>query len=59
MVSVNHWGTLDQGHYWGIIKDLNSGGWVTFNEKVVLTVPQHSLNNSASYILFTRKTKHC
>ena len=23
MMSVNHSGTLDQGHYWAVLKDLN------------------------------------
>ena len=55
MASINHSCTPDQGHYWAIIKDLNSGGWLSSNEKVVLTVPQHSLNNATSYILFYKK----
>ena len=25
MASINHSGTLDQGHYWAIVKDLSSG----------------------------------
>ena len=25
VVSINHSGTLDQGHYWAVVKDLNSG----------------------------------
>ena len=56
MASINHSGTLDQGHYWAIVKDLNSGDWLSCNDKVVLTVPQHSLNNTISYILFYKKS---
>ena len=52
MASINHPGALDQGHYWVVIKDLNSRGWLSFNDKVVLTVPQYSLNNSTSYTFF-------
>ena len=55
MASINHSGTLDQGHYWAVIKDLNSGEWLSCNDKVVLAVPLHSLNNSTSYILFYKK----
>ena len=55
MASINHSGTLDQGHYWAIVKDLSSGDWLSCNDKVVLTVPQHSLNNTTSYILFYKK----
>ena len=55
MASINHSGTLDQRHYWAIVKDLSLGDWLSCNDKVVLTVPQHSLNNTTSYILFYRK----
>ena len=55
MASINHSGTLDQGHYWAIVKDLSSGEWLSCNDKVVLTVPQHSLNNTTSYINFYKK----
>ena len=55
MALVNHSGTMDQGHYWAVIKDLNSGGSLTCNDKVVLAVSQHSLNNSTSYILFHKR----
>ena len=55
MVSINHSGTLDQDHYWVLRKDLNSGDWLSSHDKVVLTVPQHSLNNTISYILFLQE----
>ena len=55
MASINRSGTLDQGHYWAIVKDLSLGDWLSCNDKVVLTVPQHSLNNTTSYILFYKK----
>ena len=59
MASIDHSGTLDEGNYWNVIKDLNSGGWLSCNDKVVLTVPQHSVNNSTSYTFFTREFIHC
>ena len=52
MASFNHSGTLDQGHYWAIVKDISSGDWLSCNDKVVVTVPQHFQNNTISYILF-------
>ena len=55
MASANHSGTVDQGHYWALIKGLNSGDWSSCNEKVVLTVRQHFLNKPTSYILFYKK----
>ena len=51
----NHWSTLDQEHYWVVIKDWNLGNWLSCNDNVVLTVPQHVLNTSNSYILFYKK----
>ena len=56
MASINHSGTLDQGHYWAIAKYLNSEDWLSYDDKVVVTVPQHSLNNTTSYILFYKKS---
>ena len=58
MASINHSGTLDQRHYWAIVKDLSSGDWLSCNDKVVLTVPQDSLNNTI-YPFFIRKIKLC
>ena len=55
VASINHSGTLELGHYWAVVKDSNTGDWLSCNNKVVLTVPQHSLNNTTSYILFYKK----
>ena len=52
MASINHSGTLEQGNYWAVKKHLNSGDCMSYNEKVVLTVPQHSLIDTVSPILF-------
>ena len=43
MTSNNHSSTLDQGHYWAVVKDLNSRDWLSCNDKVVRAVSQHSL----------------
>ena len=40
-----------------VVKDSNSGDWLSSNNKVVLTVPQHSLNKTTSYIFFYKKNK--
>ena len=55
VASINHSGTLEKGHYWAVVKDSNTGDWLSCNDKVVKTVPQHSLNNTTSYILFYKK----
>ena len=46
VASINHSGTLDQGRYCAVIKDLNLGDWLSCNDKVLLKVPQHFLNNN-------------
>ena len=55
MASINHSATLDQGYYWAIVQDINSGDWMPWNNKVVVTVPQQSLINTISYIIFYKK----
>ena len=55
VASINHSGTLNQRHYWAVVKDFNSGEWLSCNDTVVQTVPQHSLNNTTSYILIYKK----
>ena len=55
VASINHSVTLEQGHYWAVVKDLNTGDWLSCNDKVVQTLPLHSLNNTTSCILFYKK----
>ena len=55
VVSISHSGTLEQGHYWAVVIDPNTGDWLSCNDKALI-VPQHSLNNTTSYILFYNKT---
>ena len=55
MASINHSATLDQGYYWAIVQYINSGDWMPWNNKVVVTVPQQSLINTISYIIFYKK----
>ena len=55
MASINLSGTLDQRHYWAVMKDLNLGGWLSCNDKFVLTVLKLCHNNSTSCILFYKK----
>ena len=55
VASINQSGTLNQGDYWAVVKDLNSGNWLPCNDKVVVTIAQHSLNNTTSCILFYKK----
>ena len=40
VASINHSGTLDQGHYWAVVKDSNAGDWLSCNDKVTTTFPK-------------------
>ena len=58
--SIIGWGSilviqLEQGHYWAVVKDSNTGDWLSCNDKVVQTVPQHSLNNNNFIHLFLQE----
>ena len=53
--TINHSGSLNNGHYWANIKDRSSSHWLCCNDKLVSKVNESSLNNRTSYILFYRK----
>ena len=59
IVTINHSGTLNRGHYWGyywaFIKDLHSSTWYSNNDKSVFNVEENFVNNSTSYIFFSSK----
>ena len=55
IATINHSGTLNKGHYWAFIKDLQSSSWYCCNDKSVFNVEENSVNNTTSYILFYRK----
>lgn len=50
--TINHSGTLDNGHYTAHVKDMNSGRWFHCNDKAVVPRKDFTINNSTSYIIF-------
>ena len=52
IATINHSGTLQAGHYWAFIKDCSTNNWLKCNDRAVLKVKPHTLNNNASYVLF-------
>ena len=52
IVTINHSGTFNMGHYWAFIRDLHLSSWYSCNDKLVFNVEERSLNNTTSYILF-------
>ena len=53
--TINHSGSLENGHYWAYIKDADQKAWLACNDKLVSIVEPASLTNSSSYVLFYRK----
>ena len=52
IATINHSGTLQAGHYWAFIKDRSTNNWLKCNDRAVLKVKPHTLNNNTSYVLF-------
>ena len=52
VVTINHSGSLNNGHYWAIIKDDTTNQWFSCNDKVVFEIKADDLNNKTSYVLF-------
>ena len=50
MATINHSGTLNNGHYWAYIKKANS--WLLCNDTLVCDVKPSALNNKSVYVLF-------
>ena len=55
IATINHSGSLNQGHYWAVIKDIDSSEWYCCNDKLVFKVDMSYVNNSSSYMLFYKK----
>ena len=49
---INHSGSLNNGHYWAIIKDNTTSQWFSCNDKVVFEIKADDLDNKTSYMLF-------
>ena len=52
MASINHSGSINNGHYWAIIKDSKKNRWLSCNDRMVDIVDESTLNNKTCYILF-------
>ena len=52
VATINYSGSLNNGHYWAIVKDDTTNQWFSCNNKVVLEIEADDLNNKALYVLF-------
>jgi len=51
VASINHSGSLENGHYTAYVDDNKSGSWLHCNDKFVVPCPKEELVNT-SYLLF-------
>ena len=52
VATINHSGSLNNGHYWAIIRDDTTNQWFSCIDKVVFQIKGNDLNNKTSYVLF-------
>ena len=55
VVTINHSGSLNNGHYWAIIKDDTTNQWFSCNDKVVFEIKADYLNNKTYVLFYVRK----
>jgi hypothetical protein len=52
---VNHYGSLNGGHYIANIKNQKSQEWLKYDDNKVSTILEHQVRSSAAYVLFYRR----
>ena len=52
VATINHSGSLNNGHSWAIVRDDTTNQWFSCNDKVVFQIKANELNNKTSYVLF-------
>jgi len=55
VATINHSGTLLNGHYTAFVKDHHSNAWYHCNDKSVTSCPKEKVVNNSSYLLFYRR----
>ena len=57
VATINHSGSLNNGHYWAIVKYDTTNRWFSCNDKVVFEIKADDLSNKTSYVLFYVKKR--
>ena len=52
VATINHSGSLNNGHYWVIVKDNTIIQWFSCNNKVVFQIKADDLSKKISHVLF-------
>ncbi|TGZ57119.1 hypothetical protein CRM22_010011 [Opisthorchis felineus] len=49
---VNHFGTMESGHYTAFCRGISDGFWYEYDDSTVTRIPESRIQSSAAYILF-------
>lgn len=52
---VNHFGTMQNGHYISMVKNECTGEWLQYNDSQVRPVTEREIHTNSAYILFYRR----
>jgi len=52
---INHYGSMNFGHYVAFTKNSINDQWYEFNDSSVSMITEQSVCNSAAYVLFYRR----
>ena len=52
LATINHSGSLNNGHYWAVIKDDVTNQWFSYNDRIVFKIKADDLDNKTPYVLF-------
>ncbi|CDW80741.1 ubiquitin carboxyl-terminal hydrolase 11 [Stylonychia lemnae] len=52
---VNHFGTINRGHYTSAVKNLQTNNWVSYDDSSVKDIPESKVRSQYAYILFYQR----
>ena len=52
VATINHSGSLSNGHYWAYIRCVDQDSWFHCNDRAVVQCDSEVVNNNSSYLLF-------
>lgn len=52
---VNHAGSLERGHYWAFVKNINDKQWYEYNDAWVTPIDKNQMQTAHAYLLFYKK----
>ncbi|CAL8092940.1 unnamed protein product [Calicophoron daubneyi] len=49
---LNHYGTMESGHYTAFCRGISDGVWYEYDDSVAMPIPESRIQSNAAYILF-------